>query len=105
MNHKEYCKFVEASSVKEFDLKYLALGLAGEVGEVCNEIKKMFRDNPVEADLKEAEYKLILELGDVMWYYTAILNKYKYDLDFILDMNIKKIRERIGLEKINYKNI
>jgi len=41
-------KFAEHQRLTEdrdFDLKYMTIGLCGEVGEVCNEIKKMERDD------------------------------------------------------------
>ena len=37
---KDYQYFQKSTEKKEFDLKYMAIGWAGEVGEVLNEIKK-----------------------------------------------------------------
>ena len=31
----------QKTQLKDFDLKYLTLGMAGEIGEFCNEIKKI----------------------------------------------------------------
>lgn len=48
-------------------LGYLALGLAGEAGEVANKIKKVYRDTHgiVTPETRAAIQK---ELGDVLWY-------------------------------------
>ena len=48
-------------------LGYLALGLAGEAGEVANKIKKIYRDThgTITPDAQAAIQK---ELGDVLWY-------------------------------------
>ena len=52
---------------------YLALGLIGETGEVCEHLKKSLRDDGGLLTGGRRE-KLIHELGDVLWY-TAMLAK------------------------------
>ncbi|MCX7909982.1 MAG: nucleoside triphosphate pyrophosphohydrolase family protein [Endomicrobia bacterium] len=48
------------------NLTYVTLGLIGEVGEVCNIVKKIQRDYGSIND--EIKHKLKDELGDVLWY-------------------------------------
>lgn len=71
---------------------YPALGLAGEVGEVCNKIKKMTRDGkPVE----ELRAELLAELGDVLWYLAALSHDLNIALEVIAEENIKKLNNRL----------
>ena len=88
----EYQKFQKNTEVKDnFDLKYMALGLGGEVGEVQNEIKKLERDdnNILSNDRRK---KIINELGDVMWYLTGICSRINCSIDDILKANINKLK-------------
>jgi NTP pyrophosphatase (non-canonical NTP hydrolase) len=48
-------------------LSYCALGLAGEAGEVANEVKKIIRDD-FGVLTPERYVKLVKEMGDVLWY-------------------------------------
>ncbi len=54
-------------------VNYPALGLAGEVGEVSELIKKSIRDN-APLDIQ----KLKLELGDVLWYLAISLRAWNF---------------------------
>ena len=89
----EYEVFQKLTQKKDFDLKYFALGLGGEVGEVQNEIKKMERDddNILTEDRKENIKK---ELGDVLWYLTGLCNNIGCNLKDILKTNIKKLKKK-----------
>lgn len=72
---------------------YPALGLAGEVGEVCEKIKKVFRDKNGEftADDKESIKK---EVGDVLWYLASISSDLGFTLGEAADKNIEKLYSR-----------
>jgi hypothetical protein len=48
-------------------LNYISLGLAGEAGEFCDQVKKVLRDDGNVLTLTRQE-KLWSELGDVLWY-------------------------------------
>lgn len=55
-----------------FCLLYAACGAAGEVGELCNQIKKVLRDDGgIPSDVRKE--KLGGELGGVFWYTNAAL--------------------------------
>lgn len=58
-------------------VQYLAVALAGEVGEVCNEIKKNMRGDFPMATLEE---KLSLELPDVLIYLVLLAEAMDIDL-------------------------
>ena len=72
---------------------YPALGLAGEAGEVCNKVKKIFRDNNGQLTGEKRE-ELAAELGDVLWYCAALANDLGLSLDIIARMNIIKLNSR-----------
>jgi NTP pyrophosphatase (non-canonical NTP hydrolase) len=75
----------------KFDLAVMALGLAGETGEVIEPIKKEIRgDGP----LNRAE--LVLELGDVLHYLCAIASHYDIGIENIMFANVSKIEAKRG---------
>lgn len=93
----QYTNFVKNTYKYDFgvgDLLYLSNGMGGEAGEVQNEIKKVYRlfkeDSSLEQakNLKREEIKK--ELGDVLWYLTAICNKMDISLKDIINENINK---------------
>lgn len=66
-----------------------ALGLAGEAGEVADQVKKhIFHQHPL--DLEE----LGKEIGDVLWYVALLLDTTGLKMDDILQANIEKLKRR-----------
>lgn len=66
-----------------------ALGLAGEAGEVVDLLKKhLFHSRPLDLDSLEKE------LGDVLWYLSAIATSYGLSLSDIAEKNVNKLRLR-----------
>jgi NTP pyrophosphatase (non-canonical NTP hydrolase) len=72
---------------------YPALGLAGETGEVLEKVKKVFRDGHGELS-PEARQALIHELGDVLWYLSALSHELGVDLDTVAKQNLAKLSAR-----------
>ncbi len=70
-------------------LYYVAMGLAGEAGEVANKIKKHIRDGVLDFD------KVADELGDVLWYVSQMASELGYDLGTIAEGNIDKLYSRL----------
>lgn len=68
---------------------YMALGLAGEAGEVANKVKKIMRDNtsPDREGIKA-------ELGDVLWYVAGMATVLGIKLDDIAAANLDKLQDR-----------
>jgi NTP pyrophosphatase (non-canonical NTP hydrolase) len=67
----------------------LAMGLAGESGEVIDYLKKVyFHDHPLNKE------KVIDELGDVLWYISSLAFVHDIDLDEIAEYNIQKLEKR-----------
>ena len=79
---------------------YPALGLAGEAGEVCDNIKKIHRDDG--GTLTEARrQKLRGELGDTLWYLARIAIHAGFSLSDIASYNINRLRDRNARGKIH----
>lgn len=77
---------------KEHKIVYPALKLAGETGEVSEKIGKWIRgDYPMDVTKKAEVAK---ELGDVLWYITALANDIGYNLEEIATLNLGKLRDR-----------
>ncbi len=77
------------------DPSYVAklLGLVGEAGEVAEKYKKIIRDkNGVVSDEDKAE--ILKELGDVLWYVSAIAGYLDADLQDVADRNLAKLGSR-----------
>ena len=92
MTTKQYSKWVEGKIITEGDERLVenVLGLVGEAGEVAEKVKKMIRDGT-----KVVPMDLIKELGDVVFYCTALANHVGYDLNTILEINLVKLNGRV----------
>lgn len=65
------------------------LGLVGEAGEVAEKVKKIFRDgNSADKD------QIKKELGDVLFYVTALGGYFGITLEDILTHNVNKLEDR-----------
>ena len=66
-----------------------ALGLAGEAGEVADLIKKgVFHQRGLDKE------NLKKELGDVLWYLTALCSDLGLTLEEVMQHNIQKLQAR-----------
>lgn len=76
---------------QEFDreLIILALGVAGEAGEVADMVKKY-----VGHGHQLSHSKLVKELGDVLWYVTALAARVNTTLEAVAVANTEKLRAR-----------
>jgi NTP pyrophosphatase (non-canonical NTP hydrolase) len=91
----EYQMFVQKTKVydKEYKLVYPVLGLVNEAGEVAGKIKKLMRDD--EGQLTEERFNDILsELGDVLWYVTAVADDLGVSISDVFFNNYQKLKSR-----------
>lgn len=95
MRVEDYESIIQQTAVypKKIGLLYTALGLCGEAGEVAEKIKKLYRDNGGEVTLKTT-YDLQKELGDVIWYVTAMASELGLSLAAIMEANYDKLIKR-----------
>lgn len=84
-------------------LVYPSLALAGEAGELANEVKKFMRDDGMNLTA-ERRHKCILELGDVLWYAAKIARELGMSLAEVAEMNIVKLdnRRKFGKEETKW---
>jgi NTP pyrophosphatase (non-canonical NTP hydrolase) len=71
------------------------LGLVGEAGEVAEKMKKLVRDSS-----RFTNEEIMKELGDVVFYATALGNIYGRGLQEILELNIQKLDDRQKRNKL-----
>ena len=87
----EYSYWVESKIVTEGDTRLVenTLGLVGEAGEVAEKIKKYLRDNT-----KVSQKEIVKELGDVIFYATALANYFYSNLPEVMETNMDKLNDR-----------
>jgi len=69
-----------------------ALGLAGEGGEVADQVKKMLYHT--EKPLEFHKQKVTQELGDVVFYMLKLMNILDISMDDVLTANREKLQSR-----------
>jgi NTP pyrophosphatase (non-canonical NTP hydrolase) len=94
----EYQNIAASTAIYKDPIVYPALGLAGEAGEVAEKIKKLIRDKGGISNLpnlaEEDREAVAKELGDVLWYVSALSRDIGYKLEDIARINIGKLAKR-----------
>ena len=95
MTFDEYQEFARSTAIYPEDCKvvYPTLGLCGEVGEVAEKIKKHMRDG-------NTLFGVGLELGDVLWYISALADDLGITLEEIAQANVDKLASRMNRGKL-----
>lgn len=106
MEAKEYQAYVETTTterVRDLNMTYAALGLAGETGEAVDIIKKAIRDGRF---LKKNEINdLLLELGDILWYVSRLLSIHGLTLSDAFEANKEKLDSRKANKERQFANV
>jgi NTP pyrophosphatase (non-canonical NTP hydrolase) len=92
LTFKEYqtrSQAVRLESARANSIVYPMFGLIGEVGEISEKLKKILRDGK-ELDLENMKK----ELGDVLWYLTALAEDFALTLEDIAYTNVNKLESR-----------
>ena len=91
MNAYRYSIWVEGKIMTTGNDRLIenTLGIVGEAGEIAEKVKKQIRDGKAVSKLD-----MIKELGDVVFYITALANHYGSDLDAVLECNVEKLNDR-----------
>jgi NTP pyrophosphatase (non-canonical NTP hydrolase) len=85
------------------NLIYPALGLVGEAGEVAEKIKKLWRNHNTTAGSSltfDERDEIVKELGDVLWYITALASELGVSLNYVAAENIIKLHDRVERDVI-----
>lgn len=70
-------------------ISWNALGLAGEAGEVVDLIKKgIYHQRGIDRN------EVKKELGDVLWYLSALCKQFDFTLEEVMEHNINKLKAR-----------
>ena len=99
MNFNEYQKIARSTAVypEEYKVIYPALGLSGEAGEVAEKVKKIVRGDD---RLNNVTSSIVMELGDVLWYVSALADDLGITLEQVAQWNVDKLQRRMQLNKI-----
>tara|TARA_R100000995_G_scaffold78704_2_gene49451 strand:- start:923 stop:1246 length:324 start_codon:yes stop_codon:yes gene_type:complete len=81
------------------DIIYPSLGLSGEVGELMNQIKKIYRDDNGKISMVR-KTDLKKEIGDVLWYLARVADDLDIDLTEAVEINLDKLSSRMDRGKI-----
>ena len=97
MTFDEYQKFAKTTAIYPENCKitYPTLGLCGEAGEVAEKVKKKIRDDK-PLILKD----VVKELGDVLWYLSALASDLDVSLEDIAQTNVEKLTSRKERNKL-----
>jgi NTP pyrophosphatase (non-canonical NTP hydrolase) len=95
MNFKQYEDFAAETAIypSEFGIIYPVLGLVGEAGEVAEKVKKVLRDDGGNFT-EQKKVEISKEIGDVLWYLSAICRDMDISLSECAERNIVKLRSR-----------
>ena len=95
MTFDEYQEFARSTAIypEEYKVVYPALGLCGESGEVAEKVKKNIRDG-------KSLDGVGLELGDVLWYISALADDLGVTLEEVAQANVDKLKSRMERNKI-----
>ena len=102
MEFKDYEEKADLTAVypdRGNNIYYPVLGLCGESGEVAEKVKKIMRDKEGIITDKEA-IQIVRELGDVLWYLSAVAFELGFDLDEVARLNIEKLESRKRRDKL-----
>lgn len=82
---------------KREEILNAVLGLAGEAGEVADLHKKMY----FHIDKGDRRDELLLELGDVLYYFNKLRDLYGFSMEEIVEANRVKLSKRHGKDSKN----
>lgn len=97
MNFNDYQTETKRTSVypnvgKNF--MYPAFGVASEVGEIADTAKRIIRDKDGAYDDGDREL-MKADIGDVLWYLSALASEFKLSFEEIAVHNLEKLRKRM----------
>ena len=81
----------------EYKVIYSAMGLVGEAGELANKVKKIMRGDQNKEELIDG---IKGEMGDILWYLSALADDLGLELADVAGANIEKLHSRQVREKL-----
>ena len=92
--------FNPGTNVTGSGLMEKVLWLVGESGETADKFKKILRDKCGQIDAED-RLEIIKELGDVLWYASAIATYLDTSFDDVAQINLKKLEDRRKRDKLH----
>jgi len=89
----ELMKRDKGASANDLALIAKLLGLVGEAGEVSEKFKKLIRDKKGEITTVDKQ-EIAKELGDVLWYLSALADYLGITLEEVAQGNLEKVFSR-----------
>ena len=101
----DYEKFVLSTQKYPRDVanEYLIMGLVSEAGEVAGVWKRFLRQDISNLKKSDIEEQLLQELGDVLWYVTALCLQNNISLEELIAINTEKLAKRLENNTIKGK--
>ena len=96
MTFNEYQEFAQKTAIypnRGHNFVYPTLGLTGEAGEVAEKLKKILRDKNSAMD-KDSSTEVLKELGDVLWYISAMAYELGFTMEDVAKINMEKLQSR-----------
>jgi NTP pyrophosphatase (non-canonical NTP hydrolase) len=84
----EYLDFVRSNLWGDWSKLYLGLAVGNEAGELQGVLKKEYREKDDRPE------RVLDEAGDVLFYLTALLDKYGYTLEDAMQRNMSRLTEK-----------
>lgn len=104
MEIKEYVEYIKKGSSNKYTKELAMLGLVGEVGELCDVVKKesIYEDMSKFEDKygMSVKEKIKDEIGDSLWQMINLMNQYNLDIQDVIDHNVSKLNKRHGNQKV-----
>lgn len=97
MTPNGYDNFVQRMATKRGErmpLDVATMGLASEAGEVAGLVKKQW-----ERDALLDRAKMLHELGDVIFYLSAVASHFGFSLEDVMNANVDKLEARFPERK------
>lgn len=73
---------------------YPAFGVVSEAGEIAHTVKRIVRDKGSVYDDGDRE-RIKSDIGDVLWYISALATEFNLSLEEIAIYNLDKLRKRM----------
>lgn len=100
MTISEYQKYVEEGANPVYDQSLACLGLVGEVGELCDVMKKVrIYDDMSKFEAKygmSVKDKIRDEGGDCLWQLALVFSKFGLTFEDVIEANVAKLNKRHG---------
>lgn len=94
LTFKEYEEVAMSTNIGwNNEILYPLIGMCGETGEVADKIKKVIRDKNGNFS-EDDRIEILKEIGDVLWYMTALCQDLGYSLQTAANLNIDKVTKR-----------